>query len=323
MPEINLQSQDGIKSVGATMRNIMENPKLQETFAKVKAEILADKEIKAFVQENQPELTSAIFERDLATVYEYYLQQKKAVQGENDVHPGYIPELLFVDHQIVVQYRATEDTLNLHNKLRVASRVQSIGMPKQLKGATMDDFAHADLGMTSAVIAVAQFIEEYVAEPNEFHQGLYLQGPYGVGKTYLMGAMANQLAVDEIEVMLIHYPTLAANMKEAINDPSKNMDDVRADMKTVAILVLDDIGAETDGSGWIRDDVLGVILDYRMQNGLTTFFTSNFSMKQLEEEHFAMSNRGAEPVKAARLLQRIMYLAREIPVSGVNRRLES
>ncbi|MCM0582856.1 primosomal protein DnaI [Weissella diestrammenae] len=305
------------------MQDIMQQPKMQAEYSKIKSEILSDNEISAFIKAHQPELSSDIFERDLATIYEYYLQRQKSKTGQSDVHPGYTPELLFVEGQVVVQYRATEATINLHKKLRAASRVQSIGMPKQLKNAQMDDFSQSDAGMTAAVMAVAQFIQAYVENPKDFHQGLYLQGPYGVGKTYLIGAMANQLSFDDIQVMLIHYPTFAANMKEAINDPSKKMDDVRSDMRTAEILVLDDIGAETDGSGWIRDDVLGVVLDYRMQNGLTTFFTSNFSMKQLEEEHFAMSNKGVEPVKAARLMQRIMYLSKEVPVNGPNRRLEA
>ena len=86
------------------------------------------------------------------------------------------------------------------------------------------------------------------------------------------------------------------------------------------ILVLDDIGAESI-TAWIRDDILGVILEYRMQNELPTFFTSNFSMNQLETEHFTVTKDGAEPVKAERLMQRIRYLAKEIQMAGENRRV--
>jgi primosomal protein DnaI len=57
-----------------------------------------------------------------------------------------------------------------------------------------------------------------------------------------------------------------------------------------------------------------------MQNELTTFFTSNFSMKQLEKEHFTITKDGAEPVKAERLMQRIRYLSKEVQMAGDNRR---
>ena len=49
-------------------------------------------------------------------------------------------------------------------------------------------------------------------------------------------------------------------------------------MKNTEILFIDDIGAE-NCSAWSRDEVLGPILQYRMQSHLPTFFTSiaNFS----------------------------------------------
>ena len=45
-------------------------------------------------------------------------------------------------------------------------------------------------------------------------------------------------------------------------------------IKKVPLLLIDDIGAEklTD---WARDEILGTILQYRMQQQLPTFFTSN------------------------------------------------
>ena len=91
-------------------------------------------------------------------------------------------------------------------------------------------------------------------------------------------------------------------------------------LKRAPILMIDDIGADAM-SAWVRDDVLGVILEYRMQEELPTFFSSNFSMAQLEKEHLRISTRGDdEPLKAQRLMQRIRFLAREITMVGVNRR---
>lgn len=325
MPEVepfNFKNNQGTQNIGRSFQNILKKrPQMKNEYEKIRHIILEDAEIKAFIQANQPGLSEAIFNRDLATIYEYYLQNKKQQDGLPDVHPGYDPELLFVDKRIVIQYRASEEMQKKTEKLKAASKVMTLGMPKQLKKATMNDFKSMEAGMTAAVLAISEFIAAYLNQPHEFHQAAYLQGPYGVGKTYLMGAMANQLSFDDVDVLLLHYPTLAANMKDAINDHSIDTKTVRSEMKTVDILVLDDIGAEIDGSGWIRDDVLSVVLDYRMQNGLATFFTSNFSMKQLEEEHFTLTKNGSDPVKAARIMQRIKYLAKEIPVSGTNRRL--
>lgn len=61
--------------------------------------------------------------------------------------------------------------------------------------------------------------------------------------------------------------------------------------------MIDDIGAESMTS-WIRDDVLSVILQYRMQEQLVTFFSSNLDLKALEE-HLTVTQRGEqEPLKS-------------------------
>ncbi len=107
-------------------------------------------------------------------------------------------------------------------------------------------------------------------------------------------------------------------MKSAINDNSV-MEKINA-VKKSAILMLDDIGADSMSS-WIRDEVLGVILEYRMQQKLPTFFSSNFSMEQLENEHLSINQKGElEPLKAKRLMQRIRFLSREVIMDGENRR---
>ena len=83
--------------------------------------------------------------------------------------------------------------------------------------------------------------------------------------------------------------------------------------------MIDDIGADSM-SAWIRDEVLGVILQHRMQEQLPTFFSSNFNMDQLEQ-HLSVTQRGdEEPLKAKRIMERVRYLSREIWVIGENRR---
>ena len=59
-----------------------------------------------------------------------------------------------------------------------------------------------------------------------------------------------------------------------------------------------------------------------MQEELPTFFSSNFTMAELEA-HLAVDTQGnQEPLKAKRIMERIHFLAREVPVSGRNLRQE-
>src|SRR5699024_10790260 len=90
-------------------------------------------------------------------------------------------------------------------------------------------------------------------------------------------------------------------------------------VKKTPILMLDDIGAESMSS-WVRDDILSPILQFRTQENLPTFFTSNFNFQQLQH-HFTYTQRGeVEQMKAARLMERIQYLTVPIEVNGRNRR---
>jgi len=135
-----------------------------------------------------------------------------------------------------------------------------------------------------------------------------------------MGALANALAANSIGVMLIHFPSFAVDLKNTIGRDNTNRERLVNQAKTSPVLIIDDLGAE-NLSMWIRDDILGVILEYRMQNELTTFITSNFDMDEMEK-YLSETRDDRDPGKAARLMQRIKFLTQRAEVSGKNRRLE-
>ena len=65
----------------------------------------------------------------------------------------------------------------------------------------------------------------------------------------------------------LFIPTFTVEMKQAIG---RDQVGEKLDAVKIPILMIDDIGAESMTS-WIRDDVLSVILQYRMQEQLVTF----------------------------------------------------
>ena len=79
------------------------------------------------------------------------------------------------------------------------------------------------------------------------------------------------------------------------------------------MLLLDDIGAEYL-TPWSRDEVLEPILQYRMDEKLPTFFTSNFDYSGLEK-HFTING---ENVKAKRIIERVKYLSKEVRLKCKN-----
>src|SRR5699024_4104446 len=128
-------------------------------------------------------------------------------------------------------------------------------------------------------------------------KGIYFYGPFGVGKTYFLGVIANALKRFNISSMLIYMPEFVREIKSSLRDDS--VDEKMNFFKQADVLMLDDIGAEMQ-SAWFRDEILGSILQYRMMERLPVFFTSNYSLEQLESL-LATTRDGIERVKAGRI----------------------
>ncbi|MBM7617474.1 primosomal protein DnaI [Weissella uvarum] len=304
--------------VGQAMARAMQKNHLNERYAAMQKAVFADDDVQKFLKDHQDELTQTIIDRDFASLYEFYTQKHK--DDSESVHKGYVPSLMFNEGQINVMYQPSQATVRAQQQREQQALVHAVQMPKLIERAQLSDFSNPSPDQSNAIGAVADFITSYTEDPNTYHRGLYIHGPYGVGKTHLMGAMANTLARYSIPVTLVHFPSFAIELRNGISDKNNQNQKRLEALQRAQILVLDDIGAESL-TAWLRDDILSPILEYRMQNELTTFFTSNFSMDQLEKEHFTNTKDGSEPIKAERLMQRIKFLAKEIAMFGENKRV--
>lgn len=306
-----------MEDISKTMQDMMSKRHLNRNYRQLMDQAFADPEVTAFIQANQADLAEDVLVRSASKIYEFVTERDKVRQGGQTFATGYEPRLIVANHLLDVAYVPTAATMEKQAQQQLQRRVRAIAMPKDIRNAELDNFDN-DNNRMEALMAATEFIDNYENSPHHRHQALYLSGSFGVGKTYLLAAVANQLAADGFSSTLVHFPSFAVEMKNAI---AKNgVGDKLDAIKKAPILMIDDIGADAM-SAWVRDDVLGVILEYRMQEELPTFFSSNFSMAQLENEHLRISTRGDdEPLKAQRLMQRIRFLAREIVMVGANRR---
>ncbi len=165
---------------------------------------------------------------------------------------------------------------------------------------------------------ILKYIKEFLKKKvnNEDVKGLYLNGSFGSGKSYILSALLNELSNKGFRCVNVYYPLLLKRLKASFNDYS--YDEVLDEIMTSDVLLLDDIGAENNSS-WARDDVLGTILQYRMDNNLTTFFTSNFTIEELENV-LAETNKERDEIKARRIIERIKYLTTELTLISENKR---
>lgn len=237
---------------------------------------------------------------------------KNIFECKNEVK-GYVYYPNIENEEIVFSYKMCKHKKSLEEKTAYQKNIISYDMPKELLNASMKDILTDDENRYEVILWLKEFIDNY--KKNDIKKGLYLTGNFGCGKTYLVCAMLNELAKKNHKVAVIYYPEFLRNLKESFQDNYTTKFDT---IKKAELLLIDDIGAETTTS-WGRDEVLGTILQYRMQENLVTFFTSNFTLEELEE-HFSFNKGSNEKVKARRIMERIKQLTEYKQMISVNRR---
>ena len=191
--------------------------------------------------------------------------------------------------------------------------VQIFDVAKDIKNASIKNIYTNDKNRIEIIKAIKNFINKYKKGNNP--KGIYLHGSFGSGKTYLISALFNELAKSGTTSVIIHTPELLRSLKDSF---STDYSEKFYLLKHTPLLLLDDIGAEYL-TAWGRDEVIEPILQYRMDEGLPTFFTSNFTILELEK-HFTTASNSIDKVKARRIIERIKQLSVEVELISKNLR---
>ena len=275
--------------------------------------IMKDPDVAAFIQ--QESLTPEELNRSISKFNQYITERDKFLRGDTDyIAKGYKPILVMNHGYADVSYEETPELIAAEKEAAIKNRLKLINLPASLKKASLAQVDLDDLERLPVFEKLLAFVEQYPA----IRKGLYLYGDFGVGKSFMVAALAHDLSEKRgVSSTLLHYPSFVIDAKNAISDG--NVKTLVDEIKLSEVLILDDIGAE-QSTAWVRDEILQVILQYRMQENLPTFFTSNFNFEELEL-HFAKGKHGNDETwEARRVMERIRYLAEETRLEGVNRR---
>lgn len=199
-------------------------------------------------------------------------------------------------------------------KEKESIKTKFFNIPYEIKMAKIKDIDPSSKERLEVIKWITTFYKEYKKDKKQ--KGLYLNGSFGSGKTFIISALLNELAKDGYNSIIVYYPELLTSLKEGFGNEDFN--DRLNEIKKCDLLLLDDIGAEAT-SLWNRDEILGTILQYRMDNKLTTFFTSNLTLNDLEQ-HFIIKNNDEEKIKSRRIMERIKFLTENKELIGENRR---
>ncbi|MGG2112387.1 primosomal protein DnaI [Lysinibacillus pakistanensis] len=298
-------------------------PSFQERYEAMRREILENPRVQDFLAAHANELSYDSIERNLPKLHEFISQSTVCCGCDNTDHctnylKGFIPTLRVVRNTVEMDYVRCDQKIREDERRDVANMIASMHMPKDVLQATIQDLMIDDESRVMIAQKAAQFVKATVESGKLPAKGYYLYGKFGVGKSFVLGALANELAAIKIRSVVVFVPEFLREMKNAIGDNTLNE---KIDyVKKAPVLMLDDLGAETMTT-WTRDEILGTIFHYRMAEQLPNFITSNFNYDELEH-HLAQSQKGdIEVVKAGRIMERIKALTEPIEMRGKNRRM--
>ncbi len=226
---------------------------------------------------------------------------------------GYIYTPIKDNNIISFSYFACSKKIQENKLNEYKKNLDIFDMPKEIKEASLKNTYKDDKNRIPIIKYFKEFIDNYNNDTKP--KGIYLTGSFGSGKTYLIAALFNEMAKKGVNSVLVYYPEFLRNLKASFNT---NYNEKFNILMKSPMLLLDDIGAE-NCSNWSRDEVLGPILQYRMENNLPTFFTSNLTLDELETA-LSTTTSGVDKLKARRIIERIKQLTVTLELVSKNRR---
>jgi DNA replication protein DnaC len=188
-------------------------------------------------------------------------------------------------------------------------------IPKAFEGVKVADFKaslYQDATQKNIAKTAKKAVLTYLGDFEKYKalgKGLYLYShTKGTGKTMLALALANALLSHYHEnVKFATLIDILEAIKATFDDPEKSRHDLLDAIKTVPVLVIDDIGAEKL-SDW-ANSVIFQMLNERLVTKKVTHFTSNLGIHELRHD--------------PRITERILSLAIPIqmPEESIRRRL--
>lgn len=152
-------------------------------------------------------------------------------------------------------------------------------------------------------------------EMKQKNMGLLLYGPPGTGKTFLAFCIANELLNNMVPVIAISSIGLLNKIKETYKSWGREGEaEVIRSLTNASLLVLDDLGAETN-TDWAKEKIYEII-DSRYRDKKPCIITTNLTREKLKEKL-----TGDDGI--SRTYDRIIEMCYPIEVQGQSKRVNS
>ncbi|WP_052255963.1 primosomal protein DnaI [Salinicoccus sp. YB14-2] len=299
---------------------IKNNKKIERNNERIYQELIQNPKIMELINDEENPLTASMIKNDLITLKHYADQPsecKENSEGQCENHPdGYIINIDIRNGRANMFYTPCPIKVRNDEFIKRENLIQSYHVPEDIKNATFDTIYLDDASNRNVLLKKAIQVTDAVASETNY-RGLYIHGEFGIGKSYILGCIANELKEKAVSSLIVYVPEILRDLKAGFRDGTT--DEKYNLIKNAHVLILDDLGAE-DVTPWARDEVITGILHHRMVQKLPTFISSNFSIDDLEYRYARTKENGIEETKARRMTERIRALCEEVQMTGDNYR---
>ena len=162
---------------------------------------------------------------------------------------------------------------------RLHELIRSARVPERYINKTLANFIQ--FRQPEAFKVAKLFTENWNAIKNQ-GRGIIFVGDVGTGKTHLSFAVFNELIRQGINGLAVTVPDLMDDLKPRRNDSTERQAAQIEALKTVDLLLLDDLGAQRN-TPWVTERLF-IIINARYNNMRPTLITSNDYLEDLDKE---------------------------------------
>jgi len=203
-----------MEKIGETLSH--KNPARQFNYEELVRQIVEDPDVAAFIK--QEKLSQSEISRSISKFNQYISERNRFLLGDEAyIAKGYKPILIKNAGYADVSYEETPELIEAQKQAAINKRLQLINLPSTLKEASLAKVDLDDRGRFGAFEELANFVASYP----QARKGIFLYGDFGVGKSYMMAALAHDLSEKrQASSTLLHFPSffISLNIRRTIID---------------------------------------------------------------------------------------------------------